>query len=83
LSVCSGQNVSLDKASITAMDEQLKYLQRDIDTLRESNRLAWHELEVTPMTPTERLALRKAIATRDIELFDLIERKWALTSQRA
>jgi hypothetical protein len=73
----------LDNARIAAMDEQLKHLQRDIDTLRESNRLAWHELETTPMTPSERLALRKAIATRDIELFDLIERKWTLTSQHA
>jgi hypothetical protein len=64
------------------MDE-LELINRDIQTLRESNRLAWHELETTAMVPTERLALRKAIATRDIELFDLIERKWTLTSQHA
>jgi hypothetical protein len=64
------------------MDE-LELINRDIQTLQESNRLAWHELATTPLVPSERLALRKGIATRDIELFDLIERKWALTPKLA
>jgi len=63
------------------MDE-LQRVQRDIDTLRESNRLDWHELATTPER-TKRLELKKAIAARDIELFDLIERKWALTPRHA
>jgi hypothetical protein len=62
---------------------ELECLERDIETLRESNRRAWLELATSPMEPTQRLALRKVIAARDIELFDLIERKWALTPRRA
>jgi hypothetical protein len=63
--------------------DKLERIERDIDGLLESNRRDWLELATSPTEPAKRLALKKAIAARDIELFDLLERKWALTPQRA
>ena len=61
------------------MAEELEKLERDIASLRKSTRLDWEELATKPMSPHERLERRKAIASRDVHLYDLLQRKWALT----
>ena len=57
---------------------ELEKLQRDIDTILESNERDWNELASKPFTKDERLGLRKGIAMREVELADLLQRKWEL-----
>jgi len=64
------------------VEEELLRLKRDIDGLLESNRLDWLELAEKPMTREDRLAIRKAIASRNVDLHDLLERKWAIINGR-
>jgi hypothetical protein len=60
-----------------AMSE-LKMLQRDIDTLLNTDRLDWLALANEPMSSDQRIAVRKAIAARNVDLLELLQRKWTL-----
>ena len=60
-----------------AMSE-LEMLQRDIDVILEANHLDWLALANELMSSEQRITIRKAIAVRDIELVELLRRKWNL-----
>lgn len=53
-------------------------LQREINALLESNRLAWVMITNQCMAAVERDRIRKAIAARDSDLDKLLQRKWAI-----
>lgn len=55
------------------MTDQEK-LKRDIDTLRESIRRGWADMDSKPMPPEERRALRRHIAGLVSELAELLAR---------
>jgi hypothetical protein len=57
-------------------------LQQDIDTLKEGVRLAWLDLASNPMTPGERIELRKHVTALVGELTGLLERLDQLDSQQ-
>jgi hypothetical protein len=56
----------------------LKILQRDIDALLKTKRLDWIALANEPMSLEQRIIVRKAIAARDVDLLELLRRKWIL-----
>jgi len=58
-----------------AMSE-LEMLQRDIDGLLDTNRLDWLALANEPMSSEQRIEVRKAIAARNVDLLELLQRKW-------
>lgn len=60
-----------------AMTES-ELIQRDIDSLLNDNQLDWLALVKEPMSSEERIAVRKSIAVRDIDLLELLQRKWTL-----
>ena len=60
-----------------AMSE-LEILQRDIDGLLDTNRLDWLALANEPMSSEQRIEVRKAIAARNVDLLELLQRKWTL-----
>ena len=55
---------------------ELKMLQRDINALLNTNRLDWLALANEPMSLDQRIEVRKAIAARDVDLLELLQRKW-------
>lgn len=55
---------------------ELKMLQRDINALLNTNRLDWLALANEPMSSDQRIEVRKAIAARDVDLLELLHRKW-------
>ena len=57
---------------------ELERLQRDIDGLLEANRLDWLELATKPLNRAERLKRRRGVATRTVDLHDLLHRKWEI-----
>ena len=57
---------------------ELEILQRDIDGLLDTNRLDWLALANEPMSSEQRIEVRKAIAARNVDLLELLQRKWAL-----
>ena len=57
---------------------ELKILQRDIDGLLDTNRLDWLALANEPMSSEQRIEVRKAIAARNVDLLELLQRKWTL-----
>ena len=57
---------------------ELKMLQRDIDGLLDTNRLDWLALANEPMSSEQRIEVRKAIAARNVDLLELLQRKWTL-----
>ena len=57
---------------------ELEMLQRDIDGLLDTNRLDWLALANEPMSSEQRVEVRKAIAARNVDLLELLQRKWAL-----
>jgi hypothetical protein len=59
---------------------QLQILQTHIDTLREYNRLDWLKLAMSSLLPDSRLEIREKIAARDVDLWSLIQEKWAQTA---
>ncbi len=61
----------------------MEMLQRDINGLLETNRLDWEALVNEPMSSDERALVQKAIATRNVDLLELLYRKWALESASA
>ena len=62
---------------------ELEMLQRDINGLLETNRLDWEALVNEPMSSDERSLVQKAIAIRNVDLLELLHRKWALESASA
>ena len=62
---------------------EMEMLQRDINGLLETNRLDWEALANEPMSSDERTLVQKAIATRNVDLSELLHRKWALESASA
>ena len=62
---------------------ELETLQRDINGLLETNHLDWEALANEPMSSDERALVQKAIATRNVDLLELLHRKWALESASA
>lgn len=63
--------------------DQLAKIQRDIDGLLESTRLDWETLDTKPLSHEDRLAIRRSIAAREVDLFDLLRRKWDLQRKAA
>ena len=59
-----------------------KMLQRDIDALLDANRLDWLALANEPMSSEQRIGIRKAMAARDVDLLELLQRKWNLEGVR-
>lgn len=57
---------------------ELQMLQRDIDGLLDTNRLDWLALANEPMSSEQRIEVRKAIAARNVDLLELLQRKWTL-----
>lgn len=57
---------------------ELEILQRDIDGLLDTDRLDWLALANEPMSSEQRIEVRKAIAARNVDLLELLQRKWAL-----
>ena len=57
---------------------ELELLQRDIDGLLDTNRLDWLALANEPMSSEQRIEVRKAIAARNVDLLELLQRKWTL-----
>jgi hypothetical protein len=57
---------------------ELEILQRDIDGLLDTNRLDWLALANEPMSSEQRIEVRKAIAVRNVDLLELLQRKWTL-----
>ena len=57
---------------------ELEILQRDIDGLLDTNRLDWLALANEPMSSEQRIEVRKAIAARNVDLLELLQRKWTL-----
>ena len=57
---------------------ELEMLQRDIDGLLDTNRLDWLALANEPMSSEQRVEVRKAIAARNVDLLELLQRKWTL-----
>ena len=57
---------------------ELEMLQRDIDGLLDTNRLDWLALANEPMSSEQRIEVRKAIAVRNVDLLELLQRKWTL-----
>jgi hypothetical protein len=57
---------------------ELEMIQRDIDSLLNDNQLDWLALAKEPMSSEERIVVRKSIAARDVDLLELLQRKWAL-----
>jgi hypothetical protein len=53
-------------------------LQRDIDGLLNTSRLDWLALANEPMSSEQRIEIRKAIAAREVDLLELLQRKWTL-----
>ena len=62
---------------------EMEMLQRDINGLLETNRLDWEALVNEPMSSDERALVQKAIATRNVDLLELLHRKWAIESASA
>ena len=62
--------------------DDLKALQRDIDSLLEGNRLDWHDLATKHMFPPERRAIRWSIKIRTEGLNELLRRKWRLQGKK-
>ena len=62
---------------------EMEMLQRDINGLLETNRLDWEALANEPMSSDERTLVQKAIATRNVDLSELLHRKWALENASA
>ena len=62
---------------------EMEILQRDINGLLETNRLDWEALVNEPMSSDERSLVQKAIATRNVDLSELLHRKWALENASA
>ena len=69
------------KAKGDALTEAEK-LKRDIDTLRESIRLDWAELDQLPMSADERAGIREHIKTCVKDLTDLLARLDGLNAER-
>jgi hypothetical protein len=59
---------------------ELEMLQRDVDGLLNTNRLDWLALANEPMSSEQRIEIRKAIAARDVDLLELLQRKWTIES---
>jgi hypothetical protein len=59
---------------------ELEMLQRDVNDLLNTNRLDWLALANEPMSSEQRIEIRKAIATRNVDLLELLQRKWTLES---
>jgi hypothetical protein len=59
---------------------ELEMLQRDVDGLLNTNRLDWLALVNEPMSSEQRIEIRKAIAARDVDLLELLQRKWTIES---
>jgi hypothetical protein len=57
---------------------ELEMLQRDIDGLLNTSRLDWLALANEPMSSEQRIEIRKAIAAREVDLLELLQRKWTL-----
>ncbi len=57
---------------------ELEMLQRDIDAILDANHLDWQALANEPMSSEQRIVIRKAIAARNVDLFELLQRKWSL-----
>ena len=62
---------------------ELETLQRDINGLLETNRLDWEALAIEPMSSDERALVQKAIVARNVDLLELLHRKWALETASA
>jgi hypothetical protein len=56
-----GLAISCSRELVTPMSTEREKLVRDINGLKESVRLGWLETAAKPMTPAERLELRKSI----------------------
>ena len=57
---------------------EIEMLQRDITGLLEANSLDWLALAHEPMSTNERITIRKGIAARNVDLLELLQRKWAI-----
>jgi len=55
----------------------LKNLQRDIDSLCESNRLDYQDLAEKPQTGSEKAEILEGIKSRNAKLLELLRKKWA------
>jgi hypothetical protein len=53
-------------------------LQRDIDALLKANRLDWLALANEQMSLEQRILIRKGMAAREVDLLELLRRKWIL-----
>jgi hypothetical protein len=63
-----GLAISCSRELVTPMSTEREKLVRDINGLKESVRLGWLETAAKPMTPAERLELRKSIDSLVTEL---------------
>lgn len=63
---------------ITVAMSELEMLQRDINGLLNANILDWQALANEPMSSEQRIVIRKAIAARNVDLLDWLQRKWIL-----
>ena len=63
-----GLAISRSRELVTPMSTEREKLVRDINGLKESVRLGWLETAAKPMTPAERLELRKSIDSLVTEL---------------
>jgi hypothetical protein len=63
-----GLAFSCSRELVTSMSTEREKLVRDINGLKESVRLGWLETAAEPMTPAERLELRKSIDSLVTEL---------------
>jgi hypothetical protein len=61
--------------------EELKKLQRDLEGLLEANRLDWYDLATKFHSGEERIAIRKAIAAKTIDIGEMLSRKWTLEAK--
>lgn len=57
---------------------ELEMLQRDVNDLLNTNRLDWLALANEPMSSEQQIEIRKAIAARNVDLLELLQRKWTL-----
>jgi hypothetical protein len=63
-----GLAISCSRELVTPMSTEREKLVRDINGLKESVRLGWLETAAKPMTPAERLELRKSTDSLVTEL---------------
>ena len=70
--------MAMASSELNMTKSELKILQRDIDGLVDTNRLDWLALANEPMSSEQRIEVRKAIATRNVDLLELLQRKWTL-----